>query len=421
MNYEEALEYIHSISWRGSVPGLTRIRTLLERMGDPQKGLKFVHITGTNGKGSTAAMLASILTQAGYRTGLYTSPFIFRFNERMQIDGDSIGDEDLARLITAMREQADAMSEHPSEFEMVTATAMAWFAECDCDIVVLEVGMGGEWDATNVIDTCEAAVFTNIGLDHTQYLGDTIEAIARTKSGILKPGCDCVLYHQGKTAEAVIREACERLNIEVHLADVSSIHPQSHDIRGQVFDWRDLRSLEIPLAGRHQLHNACTVLTCVDVLRERGWLISDESLRRGLKRTRWPGRFQVVGEKPCFIIDGGHNPQCIQALAEALERELPGAHPVFLLGCMADKDHGTMFAPLSDLAKGIVTVTPDNPRSLAAAALAEELNALGAKAAPAEDIASGVRAAKALAGEDGVVCACGSLYMIGDIVKALEA
>lgn len=200
MNIDETLSYIHAVCWRSSIPGLERIRALLALMGDPQKDMKFIHVTGTNGKGSTCAIMASILRAAGYRTGLYTSPFLIRFNERMQVDGRQITDDELCEITAQVRPLADSLDPHPTEFEMVTAIAFAYFARHNCDIVVCEVGMGGEFDATNVIPAPEAAVFCNIGLDHTQYLGDTIEKIAATKAGIIKPGCDAVLELQREQA-----------------------------------------------------------------------------------------------------------------------------------------------------------------------------------------------------------------------------
>lgn len=211
MNIDETLSYIHAVCWRGSVPGLERIGALLARMGDRKSRCRFIHVTGTNGKGSTCAMMASILRAAGYRTGLYTSPFLIRFNERMQVDGRQITDDELCEITAYVRPLADALDPHPTEFEMVTAIAFAYFARHNCDIVVCEVGMGGEFDATNVIPAPEAAVFCNIGLDHTQYLGDTIEKIAATKAGIIKPGCEAVLYRQTASVEEIIRQRCERL------------------------------------------------------------------------------------------------------------------------------------------------------------------------------------------------------------------
>ena len=421
MNLEEALKYIHGVSWLGTIPGLEREQELLDRIGNPHRGMKYIHVAGTNGKGSTAAMLANILTRAGYKTGLYTSPYIIRFNERIQIDGEQIPDEDVCALTEFIQPHAEAMADHPSEFEIVTAIGFEYFKRQHCDIVVLEVGMGGEWDATNVIEDNEAAVIVNIGLDHTETLGDTLEKIARTKSGVVKPGCPCVIYRQMPSVEAVFEEACEKNNAPFILADFDSLVPLYSGLDGQRFDWEDLKDLHLPLLGAHQLNNACNVLTAVKVLRERGWSIPEAAVREGLATVTWPGRFQLMRKDPLFIIDGGHNPQCLEALEEAIKTYLPGKKLVFLNGCMADKDYGDMFNHLLPYAQEFVTVTPANPRALSAGALSDYIRGhLNAKATPCATVAGGVRTAIERAGKDGVVCACGSLYMIGEIVAALN-
>ena len=422
MNIEEALNYIHDLDWRRTIPGLERGLELARRIGSPHRGMKYVHVAGTNGKGSTAAMLANILRSAGYRTGLYTSPYIYRFNERIQVDGEQIPDEALCELTELIRLHADAMDDHPSEFEMVTAIGFEYFKRQKCDIVVLEVGMGGEWDATNIIEDNEAAVIVNIGLDHTEYLGDTLEKIALTKSGVVKRGCPCVMYRQEPSVEAVFEEVCRKLDAPFILADFDSLRPTYAGLDGQRFDWGDMKDLYIPLLGEHQLKNACNVLTTVNVLRGRGWSIPEAAVREGLATVTWPGRFELMRRDPLFIVDGGHNPQCLEALENAIKAYLPGKKLVFLNGCMADKDYGSMFRLLAPYAQEFVTVTPDNPRSLPAEKLARHIaDNLGAKATPCPTVAEGVRTAIEKAGKDGVVCACGSLYMIGEIVDALKA
>ena len=420
MNVNEALTYIHSISWMGSIPGLGRTQALLAKMGNPEKKLKFIHIAGTNGKGSTAAMLAGILRSAGYRTGLYTSPYILRFNERMQVNGESIADDELARITEYVRPLADSLEEHPTEFELVTCIAMEYFARQKCDIVVLEVGLGGEFDSTNVIDAPEAAVIVNIGLDHMSVLGDTVEEIAKAKAGIIKPGCDCVLYAQQESVEAVIAQACAEASTRLHRAGMEELRLRSHGLEGQRFDWKDLTDLHLPLLGEHQLHNASAVLTTVEVLRGRGWNIPEDAVRKGIAEVTWPGRFQLMRKDPLFIIDGGHNPQCLEALVRAIRDYLPGQKLTFLCGCMADKDYAEMFGELAPYAKEFVTVTPNNPRSLSAEELAKSLRKRGLSASSRETIAQGVRTAIEQAGSDGAVCACGSLYMISDVIDALK-
>ena len=420
-NISEALNYIHSVSWLGTIPGLERERELLGRLGHPERALKFVHIAGTNGKGSTAAMLASILRRAGYRTGLYTSPYILRFNERMQVNGVEIPDDALCALTEFVKPHADAMTERPTEFELITAMGFEYFRREACDIVVCEVGMGGDWDATNVIENTECAVLTNIGLDHTKYLGDTVEAIARTKAGIIKPGRPCVLYRQAESVERVIEENCREKGAPLVKADFGAIAPIYADLDGQRFDWGDLKDLSLPLLGAHQLKNAATALTAIGVLRGRGWDIPEGAVRQGFSEVTWPGRFQVLRRDPLFIADGGHNPQCLAALEEALRAYLPGQKLVFLCGCMADKDYGDMFRRLSPFAREFVTVTPDNPRALPAAELSAYIaRTLGLPATPCDTVAQGVALASEKAGPTGAVCACGSLYMLGEVMRAVQ-
>lgn len=415
MNVVQALEYIHSVSWKGSVPGLSRTRELLTRMGDPQKKLKFVHIAGTNGKGSTAAMTASILRQAGYRTGLYTSPYLFRFNERMGVDGADISDEELAEITEFVRPHAEAMADHPTEFELVTAIAMEFFVRRGCEIVVLEVGLGGELDSTNVIDPPEVAVITNIGLDHTDILGDTVAQIAQAKAGIIKRGCDVVIYRGAQAVEAVLEQACAAQGARLHRADFGSIRLRSHSFAGQVFDCGDLLGLELPLLGAHQLKNAAVALGAVQCLQNRGWRITQADIRAGLAQVRWPGRFERIARQPDFVVDGGHNPQCLEALAQNVRDYLAGRRIIGLTGVMADKDYRQMYETMAPLIAAFVTVTPNNPRAMSAESLAGVLKPMGKPVTACETVESGIRTAVALAGESGLVLSFGSLYLVGDV------
>ena len=345
MTLDEALYYIHSVCWKGSVPGLERISALLDKMGHPERKLKFIHVTGTNGKGSTCAMLASMFTKAGYKTGLYTSPYLIRFNERIQIGGVQISDADICEITEYIKPLADSIFEQPTEFEMVTALGFEYFARQGCDLVVCEVGMGGEFDATNVILPPETAIICNIGLDHTEVLGDTLEKIAATKSGIIKPGCDAVIYRESPSVEAVIEARCKEVGAKLHKADFADIHLISHDLTGQVFDWERFKRLKLPLLGDHQLHNAAVALTTATVMQQRGWKLTDDDIREGLASVRWPGRFDVRRSDPLFIIDGGHNPQCIQALVKNIQDYLPG-RPDHVEGAVAE--HNAVFACVLD-------------------------------------------------------------------------
>lgn len=420
MNATEAIAYIHSVCWKGSVPGLGRTQTLLAKMGNPEKKLKFVHIAGTNGKGSTAAMTASILRKAGYRTGLYTSPYIYRFHERMQVDGAEISDEDLAAVTEFVKPLADSMEERPTEFELVCCIAFEYFRRMQCDIVVLEVGMGGALDSTNVIEVPEVAVITNIGLDHTEYLGDTLEKIAETKSGIFKENGHAVVYRSSPSVEAVFERICRERHVSLKKADFASLRLKNHSLDGQVFDCGERKNLVLPLLGDHQLHNAAVVLSIADTLIAEGWHITEENIRQGIRDVRWPGRFDIVRRDPLFIIDGGHNPQCIEALVKNIEDYLADRRVIALTGVLADKDYVDMYQPVMPLVRQFVCITPPNPRRLEADLLAKYLIDAGADAIACASIDDGVAKAMELAGKDGVVLCFGSLYSIGAIRDALQ-
>ena len=420
MNVNEAIEYIHSVFWKGSIPGLSRTQELLRKMGNPEKKLKFVHIAGTNGKGSTAAMTASILRQAGYTVGLYTSPYIYRFHERMQVNGVEITDEELVEVTEFVKPFADSMAESPTEFELVCGIAFEYFLRKKCDIVVLEVGMGGAFDATNVIECPEVAVITNIGLDHTEVLGDTLEKIAETKAGIFKEGGDAVIYRGTPGVEQVFETICAQRNVSLKKADFDGLQLHSHGLEGQIFDCGERKNLHLPLLGIHQLKNAAVVLGIMDTLKNKGWNISEENIREGLRTVRWPGRFDIVSHDPLFIIDGGHNPQCIEALVLNIRDYLTGRKVIALTGVLADKDYGDMYKPVMPLVQEFVCITPPNPRKLEATELAAHLTATGARATACASIEEGVRTAITLAGKEGVVLCFGSLYTIGSIKETLD-
>ncbi len=417
---ERSLEYIHGLYRKGTVPSLHRIRHLLEALGNPQNSLKFIHIAGTNGKGSTAAMSASILQQAGFKTGLFTSPYIYRFNERIQINAQQIPDADVIQLTAQIRALAQEMDEPPTEFDFVTAMAMVYFSREHCDIVVLEVGVGGALDATNIIPTPEVAVITNIGLDHTDLLGDTPEKIAGVKAGIIKEGGSAVLYRSTPGVEDVVQQVCKEKHATLRMADFSGLTSVSHGLEGQVFHCAERKDLVLPLLGQHQLYNASVVLAVVDTLKQKGWAISEAHIREGLANVSWPGRFDIVSRDPLFIIDGGHNPQCIQALEKNIRDYLAGRRLIVLAGVLSDKDYADMFRPVMPYVQEFVCITPDNPRKMEAAELARYLNAAGASATACNSMLSGVRTAKEKAGTDGVVLCFGSLYSIGAIREALQ-
>ena len=415
MTYKEALDYIHSVERFGSRPGLSRISELLERLGSPHLGMKFVHIAGTNGKGSCAAMLSSVLKVSGYKTGLFSSPYIFRFNERMQINGKQIEDDVLAEIVAKVKAAADAMEDHPTEFELMTAAALLWYKQESCDAVVLEVGLGGRFDATNIIPSPEVAVIMNIGLDHVTVLGDNVAKIAFEKAGIIKPGCDVVLYQQEKEVMDVIRDRCEEEEARLHIADFSAIKPEFDSLMGQSFKYYD-DIYALPLLGSHQLKNAAVVLETVEVLRARGWKLEQSDVEHGLYAVSWPGRFELLSDEPEFIVDGGHNPQCAQSVRDNLLAYFPGRYRVLLVGVLQDKDFDSLARILDETASEYVCISPNNPRALPAEELAKCLEKFGKKVSVCDSIEDGVETAMDIAaGKNGMVCAVGSLYSVGDI------
>ena len=417
MTYEEALQYIHAVSWKGSRPGLSRITELMRRLGDPQLGRKYIHIVGTNGKGSTAAMLSSVLTAAGYRTGLFISPYVIDFCERMQICGEMIRREELAAVTEQVRPFAETMEDLPTEFELITAIALYWFAARNCDIVILEAGMGGEFDATNVIPAPEVAVVTNIGLDHTEYLGPTVEAIAETKSGVIKPGCDVVSYPNLPGVLSVLARRSGRTGAALTVADPQRLTLLSRSLAGQSLQFGEMK-LELPLLGEHQIRNTAVVLTVLERLRDRGWEIPDEAIRAGIAAVRWPGRFELLGRDPLFVLDGGHNPQCMEALLQAAEDYLSGRPLTVITGVLADKDYAAMFDRTALLADRFYTLTPANPRALSGEKLARWLGRYGKPAEACESCAEAVEKALAATPKDGAVLCYGSLYLAADLRKA---
>ncbi len=419
MDYKEALAYISEVGFFGSKPGLSRIGALLQALGEPQKGMRFIHIAGTNGKGSCAAMTASVLRAAGYRTGLYTSPYLYRFNERMQLNGRQIGDEVLADIVSRVKPAAEAMDDHPTEFELMTAAALLWFREEKCDVVVLEVGLGGRFDATNIIDAPEAAVIMNIGLDHTAVLGDSVEKIAFEKAGIIKHGCDAVLYEQSESVTAVVRQRCLEQGVSLRIADFSAIVSEFDSLYGQTFSYKG-RAYALPLLGRHQLKNAAVVLELAEVLRARGWKLEQGDVEHGLYAVSWPGRFELVSDEPLFVVDGGHNPQCARTVYENLLHYFPDKRRILLLGILRDKDYAGLTEILDPAADSYICITPDSPRALPAAELADFLRRYGKPVAVCDSIRDGVSLALDRSDDGSVVCAAGSLYSVGEIRACFE-
>jgi len=421
MGITETLEYIHSVKWKGSKPGLGRTRKLLKALGNPEKALKFVHIAGTNGKGSTAVCIAAVLQKAGYRTGLYTSPYIQRFNERMQVNGEHISDDELIWLTDEIRPFADALIDSPTEFEMITALAMKYFQQKNCDIVVLEVGMGGELDSTNVIDTPEIAIITSIGYDHVKELGPTLRDIAMAKAGIIKSNGDVVIYSGETETNAVFERVCIKRGARLRRADFTRIIQREASLDGVRFALIPYGEITLPLAGTYQPKNALVAVTALECLCEKGYHISDGNIIGGLAAVRWPGRFEVLGSDPVFILDGAHNPQGVGATADSLRSHFGERKIIFIVGVMADKDVDSMMSRIAPLTEMFIAVRPDNPRAMDVKALAGQLSRYGSPVSPCDTVVRGVAEAIGRAGKDSIICALGSLYFSADIRAAYNA
>jgi dihydrofolate synthase/folylpolyglutamate synthase len=419
MTYEEALEYLATLGKFGINLGLARIEKLLALMGHPERQYKTIHVTGTNGKGSTAAMLAAVLKAAGSRAALYTSPHLEDYTERFVVDGEPVDRAALAAAIAHTRGFVDAMTaegwEHPTEFEVLTAAAFHLFAVAQVEYAVVEVGLGGLLDSTNVI-TPAVAVITNVALEHTDRCGSTVAEIAAHKAGIIKPGVPAVTAARGEALDVIRREAGAK-GAPLHALgrDFYAEAAGSDGLRQQLaFVGRrhgDLGRFSLALLGRHQVENAAVAIMAALVLADGDQRLSPAVIGEGLAATRWPGRFEVLPGRPTVVIDGAHNPAGAAVLRATLDEVFPGRPVVFVLGILADKDVAGVRDALVRAGDGVVAVRPESDRAADPAAVLTGLDA--ARAEAAGTVAAGVDRAGELAGPDGLVCVAGSLYLVG--------
>lgn len=389
-------------------PGLAVMSALCARLGNPQRNLRCVHIAGTNGKGSCAAMVDAMLRAAGVRTGLFTSPDLTGPWERMRVNGVSITLPDFARITAQVRQAAQGLAE-PSFFEKLTAAAFVWFAEQRCDAVVLEVGLGGRLDATNILEKPAVSVIMPIGLDHTAILGPDLSAIAAEKAGIIKPGCPVVSALQPPEAAEVIRSRCSAVDAPLHEVNITKIRPLSHSPAGQCFDYGDTQDIHLALLGAHQIENACAALETGRILG-----LSEVSIRAGLANAVWPCRFEYIPGRPAFLLDGAHNPHGAAALAASLRDYFPGRRFTMVMGVMSDKDWRGILALMEPLASEFICLTPEGPRALPAAELAAAIRSVPTAAVDNLDQALALCRTR-----EGPVCAFGSLYYIGYFRKEI--
>lgn len=421
MDFEESVSYISEYPRFKKIPSLDGIKALLSALGNPEKRIKTINVAGTNGKGSTVAMLASVLSTAGYKTGRYVSPFVLEFRERMMINGKMIGRKRLAKIMSTVREHAEELLEHGTTlnaFEITTAAAFLWFAEEECDIVVLEAGIGGRFDATNSVPEPILQIITSVGLDHTAQLGGTVEEITAEKCGIMRSGCTLLTCpNQCAAAKAVMINKCAELGATFVMGSagkgrvVSETAEETDLLVGKT-------ELSIPLGGVHQINNALTVVSAVDILREKGFSVTDEQLIEGIAATKFPARFEVCSKEPLVILDGAHNPQAASVLAENVEKFLPKKRTL-LCGMMADKDCAGVMNILAPLFEHIITVPVQSPRAISSEELALLAEKYCGDVSAAQNAQQALDAAlSSLSSEDSLVVA-GSLYLASELRPAL--
>lgn len=416
--YERSLSYIHSLLKFGTRPGLERVSALLDELGRPQDKLKFVHVAGTNGKGSFCTMMSEILKSAGYKTGLFTSPYVFDFRERIQINGEMIGEEELCEITAQVKEAAEKtakMDLQPTEFEFITAAALKFFADKNCDAVVLEVGLGGRLDSTNIIKTPLLSAIMSISLDHMAVLGDTVEEIAAEKSGIIKEnGVTVCFSRQDERAERIIRKTAEEKGNVYIKSSPDDIKVLSCTLGGTKALYKGME-LFIPLIGEHQVYNAQTAADAALALNGRGLDISEENIIEGIGRTRIPARTELFGKNPLTILDGAHNREGVEALLSNLNKFLKGRKLTVIMGMMEDKEYEFAADEISKFAKSFTAARPSNPRAVSPETLVKIAERNCARVRVCEDPSEAYREAYEKAGEDDIILVCGSLYLAGDV------
>ena len=418
-DWKKEQEFLKRAEGRGSVLGLESIRALLARLNNPQDKLKIIHVAGTNGKGSTCAYLRNILSKAGYRVGMYTSPAVFCFEERFTVDGEDISMEEyysyVARVRTECQELERISGIVPTLFEIETAIAFLYFYEKGCDPVIMEVGMGGATDATNVISRNLCSVFTSIGRDHMQFLGDSLESIAAVKAGIMKAGGTAVSIWQDQTVADVLIKKAQDMQAELYFA-------KPEDVRWElehpfIISYREFSHIEIPMEGSFQRDNCVLALETVSRIKELGYAIPDEAVAEGIKTTKWPGRMEKISSNPRMYLDGAHNVPAAMRLKETLEKDFTNKTITFIIGVLADKEHKEMLSLVLPYAADIITVTPDNARAMRAVNLADEIRNLGYEACESVSFSDAI--AKAVEKENEMILAFGSLSYLKDIKKSM--
>ncbi|WP_010236760.1 bifunctional folylpolyglutamate synthase/dihydrofolate synthase [Clostridium arbusti] len=433
MNYEETMNYIHNTAKFGSNYGLSRTKKILELLGNPEEKLKCIHIAGTNGKGSTTAMISKILIEAGYKVGMYTSPFIEEFEERIQISGNNISKINLCEVVTELSVVVDKVIElgyeHPTEFEIITCAALLYFYKEKIDYAVIEVGLGGRLDSTNVI-TPLVSVITSISYDHMNILGDTLTEIAGEKAGIIKNNVPVILYPQEEESESVIIETCNKHNsklIRVQRDSVEFLDTFKSDKELKYYQQivvktsKDIYDVKLSLLGEYQLLNCSTAIHCVEELKRLGVNIRKEHIERGLKSVIWKGRLEVLAQNPLVVLDGAHNIGGIKSLNESVDKYFKYNNIILILGILADKQVEDMVRIIAPKAKHIIAVTPHSDRAELSQNLAKAIVKFNPNCENIEDYTQAFMQAKEYCKKDDLLLISGSLYMIGDMRKIINS
>ncbi|MFU0784165.1 MAG: Folylpolyglutamate synthase/Dihydropteroate synthase [Thermoanaerobacterium thermosaccharolyticum] len=421
MNYQDAIDYIHNTHKFGMKLGLDNIKRLLMHLGNPQNNLKFIHVAGTNGKGSTCAFINSILLEAGFKVGLYTSPYLEEFEERMRINNQNIPKDKLIYYVEYIKpiieKIVDEGYNHPTEFEIITAIAFKYFCDENVDFVVLEVGLGGRFDATNVIESSLVSVITTIDYDHMDKLGDTLEKIAFEKAGIIKENGTVVSFYQKDEALKVIEEVSRFKNASLSVMDINDVKIKESNSNHQVFDYKNYKNLKISIIGKHQIYNASLAVMAVEKLKQYGINISEDVIRRGLSKTKWPGRIEVISRSPLIVIDGAHNPQGMTVLKDALNL-FTYDRLILVIGMLKDKDTDSMLKLIVPEADLIITTKPISDRAYTAEELSQKI--AYDDVLHFEKIDDAINEALKSAGKNDLILFCGSLYMIGHVRMYLK-
>lgn len=425
MNYEEAMNFIQNTNKFGSVLGLDNIRELLERLGNPQDQLRVVHIAGTNGKGSTLAFLAGIFRESGYRAGRYVSPASFSYEERFRINEENISKKDLCFYMEKIKNVAEEMVKdglsHPTMFEIETALSFLYFLDKKVDVVLLETGMGGRLDATNVVKKPIATVIASIGMDHMQFLGDTLEKIASEKAGIIKEGCPVISYDNTKEVNEVIKNKAKQMHAKVTFVNSAGIRVLQESLNGESFSYRSsdgrwYEKIEIPLLGRHQINNAALALETLNVIKNY-YCISDFQTEDGMRKTIWRGRIEILEREPMVICDGAHNPDGAKSLLSFLQNNFTNQRLIYIMGVLSDKDYEQMVQILAPAADKIYTVAPDNPRALSSRELCNCISKYHQNVEERQRLAECLSEVRQKAEKDDVIIICGTLSFQNELIS----